>query len=61
MEGVVTTTAPEIATVSNAGAMIDLFNSAASKFLLIRPGDQQLYETYFKALVNLSPGGTRLV
>ncbi|MBM4358053.1 MAG: twin-arginine translocation signal domain-containing protein [Deltaproteobacteria bacterium] len=51
--------APEVATVPSANGMIDLFNSAASQFTLKDPVDQQLFETYYKALVGLRKSAAR--
>jgi hypothetical protein len=45
--------APEVATVPSSLGMIDLFNSAASQFTLLNKTDQELFETYYKALVGL--------
>jgi hypothetical protein len=51
--------APEVATVPSAQGMIDLFNSAASQFALKKQGDQQLFETYFKAVIGLRKSAAR--
>jgi hypothetical protein len=51
--------APEIATVPSAQGMIDLFNSAASQFTLKNQTDQQLFETYYKALIGLRKSSAR--
>ncbi len=51
--------APDVATVPSAAGMIDLFNSAASQFTLSQSGDQQLFETYYKALVGLRKSSER--
>ncbi len=51
--------APEIATVPSAQGMIDLFNSAASQFTLKSQTDQQLFETYYKALIGLRKSAAR--
>ncbi|MSP26439.1 MAG: twin-arginine translocation signal domain-containing protein [Myxococcales bacterium] len=45
--------APDVATVPNANGLVDLFNSAASQFTLFKQGDQDLFSTYYKALVGL--------
>lgn len=41
--------APDIATVSNADGMVQLFNSAASQAILSKPKDAALFEAYYKA------------
>lgn len=51
--------APDVATVPSSAGMIDLFNSAASQFTLSQSGDQQLFETYYKALVGLRKSSER--
>ncbi len=56
--------APAVATVPTAGALIDLFNSSASKSILAAQDDKALFETYYKAIVGLRevavrPTGTR--
>lgn len=51
--------APEVATVPSSNGMIDLFNSAASKFTLATKEDQELFETYYKALVGLRKSSNR--
>lgn len=51
--------APEVATVPSANGMIDLFNSAASQFTLLDKVDQELFETYYKALVGLRKSASR--
>ncbi len=45
--------APDVATVPNANGLVDLFNSAASQFTLTSQVDQELFSTYYKALVGL--------
>lgn len=60
------TGAPSIAAVPSAGAMIDLFNSAASRAVLLAQNDKALFETYYKALLGLRevavrPTGARQV
>jgi len=51
--------APEVATVPSSSGMIDLFNSAASQFTLANKVDQELFETYYKALVGLRKSSER--
>lgn len=51
--------APEVATVPSSLGMIDLFNSAASQFTLSTKADQELFETYYKALVGLRKSAGR--
>ncbi len=51
--------APDVATVPSSAGMIDLFNSAASQFTLSSTVDQQLFETYYKALVGLRKSSSR--
>jgi len=51
--------APEVATVPSSLGMIDLFNSAASQFTLASKVDQELFETYYKALVGLRKSSDR--
>ncbi len=51
--------APEMATAPSAQGMIDLFNSAASQFALKKQADQQLFETYFKAVIGLRKSSPR--
>lgn len=45
--------APAIARVPAADDMVGLFNSAASKAILLASEDKALYETYYKAFVGL--------
>jgi hypothetical protein len=45
--------APEITTVPNAAGIIELFNSAASRFTLNSIEDQKLFETYYNAVSGL--------
>ena len=45
--------APDVVTAPSAEGIIDLFNSAASQFTLSTVADQQLFETYYNALVGL--------
>jgi hypothetical protein len=51
--------APDVATVPSAAGMIDLFNSAASQFALTSKVDQDLFETYYKALIGLRKSSAR--
>ena len=51
--------APEVATVPSSAGMIDLFNSAASQFTLTKKVDQELFDTYYKALVGLRKSSSR--
>lgn len=51
--------APEVATVPSSAGMIDLFNSAASQFALATKADQELFETYYKALIGLRKSSER--
>jgi len=45
--------APQVATVTNADGMVELFNSAASRQTLALENDAALFEAYYKALVGL--------
>jgi hypothetical protein len=51
--------APNIATVANAGGLVDLFNSEASKTILAVPADAALNEAYYKAFLNLNAAAAR--
>ncbi|HRI72423.1 MAG TPA: hypothetical protein PK156_49650 [Polyangium sp.] len=51
--------APQVATVSNADGMVELFNSAASKQTLALPKDAALFEAYYKAFLGLSAAAGR--
>jgi hypothetical protein len=51
--------APPIATVPSAEAMVDLFNSAASRLILLAQEDKALFETYFKANISLREAAGR--
>jgi len=51
--------APAVASVGNADAMVDLFNSAASKALLVKPEDASLHEAYYKAFLGLNAAAGR--
>jgi hypothetical protein len=48
--------APSFAKVNNPASFVDLFNSAASQLTLADVEDQQLYETYYKAVIGLREG-----
>lgn len=51
--------APTPAAVANAGGMVDLFNSQASKTLLATPKNAALAESYYKAFLNLNAAAGR--
>jgi hypothetical protein len=51
--------APEITTVPSAAGIIDIFNSAASRFALTQVEDQKLFETYYNAVVGLRRAAPR--
>ncbi len=51
--------APQIATVNNAGGMVDLFDSAASRATLAVAEDAALFEAYYKAFVGLNAAAGR--
>ncbi len=51
--------APAPAVVANAGGMVDLFNSNASKTLLSTPKNAGLSEAYYKAFLNLNAAAGR--
>ena len=51
--------APAPAIVANAGGMVDLFNSNASKTLLATPKNAALAEAYYKAFLNLNRAAGR--
>jgi hypothetical protein len=51
--------APAVATVANAGGLVDLFNSAASKTLLATPQNASLNEAYYKAFLGLNAAAGR--
>ena len=51
--------APAPAVVANAGGMVDLFNSNASKTLLSTPKNAALAESYYKAFLNLNAAAGR--
>ncbi len=46
--------APAVATVANPAGLVDLFNSAASKALLLKPENAALAEAYYKAFLSLN-------
>ncbi|MFO0586162.1 MAG: hypothetical protein U0441_01420 [Polyangiaceae bacterium] len=51
--------APAVATVPTGAAMVDLFNSAASQATLALKENQDLYETYYKAVLGLREASGR--
>ncbi len=51
--------APAVATVPGGSAMVDLFNSAASQATLALKDNQDLYETYYKAILGLREAAGR--
>lgn len=51
--------APDVATVPSANGMVDLFNSAASQLTLANKADQDLFESYFKAVIGLRKSSAR--
>ncbi|MDI3283697.1 hypothetical protein [Polyangium sp. 15x6] len=51
--------APQVATVNNAGGMVDLFDSAASRVTLAVEEDAALFEAYYKAFVGLNAAAGR--
>ena len=51
--------APAVATVANAGGLVDLFNSAASRTLLQDPKNAALSEAYYKAFLDLNAAAPR--
>jgi hypothetical protein len=51
--------APDISTVGNADGLVELFNSAASRQILLVPQDAALYEAYYKAFVGLNKAAPR--
>jgi hypothetical protein len=51
--------APAPATVANAGGLVDLFNSAASRTLLADPKNAALSEAYYKAFLSLNAAASR--
>jgi hypothetical protein len=51
--------APGFSVVPTAGAMVDLFNSAAAQKILKAEGDKAMYETYYKAILGLRDAAGR--
>jgi len=51
--------APGVATVPNAKGLVDLFNSAASKTILLDPKNASLSEAYYKAFLQLNAAAPR--
>jgi hypothetical protein len=51
--------APDVVTAPSPEGIVDLFNSAASKFTLLKSEDQQLFETYYKAMIGLRRSAER--
>lgn len=51
--------APALAKVPGADDMVGLFNSAASRAILLASEDKALYETYYKALIGLRDAAGR--
>jgi hypothetical protein len=51
--------APDVVTAPSPEGIVDLFNSAASQFTLANPGDQELFETYYKAFLKLRRASDR--
>jgi hypothetical protein len=51
--------APSLATVPDAGGMVELFNSAASQLALLANEDKALYETYYKAILGVREASGR--
>jgi hypothetical protein len=51
--------APPMATVPTAEGMVDLFDSAASRLILLAQEDKALFETYFKATISLREAAGR--
>ncbi len=45
--------APALAVVPSADAMVDLFNSAAARAILLAQEDKAMFETYYKAILGL--------
>jgi hypothetical protein len=46
--------APAVATVANSAGLVDLFNSTASKTVLMNPQNASLSEAYYKAFISLN-------
>ena len=51
--------APTLSVVPSALAMVDLFNSAASKAILLAQEDKSMFETYYKAILGLREAAGR--
>lgn len=51
--------APALAVVPNADAMVDLFNSAAARVILLAEKDKAMFETYYKAILGLREAADR--
>ncbi len=51
--------APDVTTAPTAEGLVDLFNSAASKATLSAVEDQELFDTYYKAFLNLRRASNR--
>jgi hypothetical protein len=51
--------APALAVVPSADAMVDLFNSAAARVILLAEKDKALFETYYKAILGLREAAGR--
>ncbi len=51
--------APAVATVANPAGLVDLFNSAASKTVLLDPKNAALSEAYYKAFLQLNAAAPR--
>jgi hypothetical protein len=51
--------APDVTTAPSAEGIVDLFNSAASKYTLSSAEDQELFETYHKAFLGLRRASNR--
>jgi hypothetical protein len=51
--------APDVVTAPTAEGIVDLFNSAASQLVLAEPEDQQLFESYYNAMIGLRRASER--
>lgn len=51
--------APQVTTVGSPQAMVDLFDSSASRAILEAPEDAALYESYYKAFLSLNKAAAR--
>lgn len=51
--------APTLSVVPSADSMVDLFNSAASKAILLAQEDKSMFETYYKAILGLREAAGR--